>query len=68
MKIDRRKLDLALARSCKSLVDLRGEFSSATLTKLRNNSDYEVAPKTIGRLARALGVPPEELIVSEGAK
>lgn len=62
MKIDCKKLDLALARACKSAADLRSEFSSATLTRIRNDPNYEVTTKTAGRLARALAIDVRELI------
>ena len=52
MKIDSRKLDLILARECKSLSDLRDGSSPQTLRRIRRGE--EVQPKTLGRIARAL--------------
>lgn len=63
MKIDGRKLDLALARQCKSLHDLRTDLSPTTLVKARNGG--ELTPKTVGRLAQLLGADPAELLKEE---
>ena len=60
MRIDRYKLDLALAEQCKSATDLRSSFSPTTITRIRRGCD--VGTKTAGRLARALDVPLERLI------
>jgi len=65
MRIDRSKLDLAMANACKSIVDFRGELSSATLAKIRNDPEYDVNPKIVGKLARALSVPVEYLLREE---
>ena len=63
MKVDDHKLDLILARRCKSLNDLRSDLSPATLVKVRNGEDLR--PKTVGRLAQLLGVDPAELLKEE---
>ncbi|MEA4955881.1 MAG: helix-turn-helix transcriptional regulator [Pseudoflavonifractor sp.] len=63
MKIDTTKLDLLLARKCKSLSDLREDSSPQTLKRVRRGED--VQPKTIGRIARALGVDPADIIKEE---
>ncbi len=66
MKINRQKLDIALAKNCMTMNDLKDEFSMVTLTRLRNDRDYIPSTKTVGRLARALSCQVEELI-EEGA-
>ena len=66
MKINRQKLDIALARKCMTMNDLKTEFSMVTLTRLRNDRDYTPSTKTVGRLANALDVDPADL-VEEGA-
>lgn len=68
MKIDKHKLDIALAKRCKSMTDLREDFSPFVLSKMRNNPNYEPSPKTVGRLANVLQVEVEELIHMEGAR
>ncbi|MGM9577843.1 MAG: helix-turn-helix domain-containing protein [Evtepia sp.] len=60
MKIDLKKLDLLLARECKSLSDLRDGSSPQTLKRIRRGE--EVQPKTVGRIARALGCDPSDIL------
>lgn len=62
MKISNRKLDLALARKCLNMRDLRKDknVSQQTLTRIRQGE--EVLPKTVGCIATALGVDPKEII------
>ena len=60
MKIDIQKLDLHLARECKSLSDLRAGSSPQTLKRIRMGE--EVRPKTVGRIAKALGVDPADIL------
>lgn len=64
MKIDTKKLDLLLARRCMSLRDLRESASSQTLTRIRRGEN--VNPKTLGRIAQALGADPSEITAREG--
>ena len=66
MKINREKLDLALARNCKTLSDLKGVLGDVTLTRLRNDRDYLPNTKTVGKLALTLGCDPMDLIETEG--
>lgn len=62
MKADKKKVDLAMARAC---VDVRGVSELANMPPntiqrmLRGNS---VRPATIGKVARALGVDPAEIV------
>ena len=60
MKIDPKKLDLALARECKSLHDLRDGTSPQTLKRIRMGE--EVKPKTAGRIAKALGCDVTDIL------
>lgn len=60
MKVDPQKLDLFLARKCKSLSDLRDGTSPQTLKRIRQGND--VQPKTVGRIANALGVDVADII------
>lgn len=63
MKIDNHKLDLLLAKRCMNLRDLRTGTSPQTLTRIRRGED--VLPATLGRIAKALGVDPAELLKEE---
>ena len=65
MRIDTQKLDLFLARSCKSMTDLRDGSSPQTLLRIRRGD--EVKPKTVGRIAKALGCDPADIIDQKGA-
>lgn len=60
MVVDFRKVEIALAQRCMNLRDLRSAVSPQTLTRIANGS--EVKPATVGRIAKALGVPVEQII------
>lgn len=60
MKIDNQKLELYLARQCKSLSDLRDGSAPQTLRRIRQGED--VTPKTVGRIAKALGCDPADIL------
>lgn len=63
LKLDRRKLDLILAEKCYSLVDLtkKAGVSSALITKVVSEN-YTLTTKTLGKIAKALEVKPQDLI------
>ena len=63
MKINKRKLNIMLARQQKSATDLRDYVSSTTLTKVMRGGN--VTAKTVGRLAKALGCDPADIIEEE---
>ena len=64
MRIDNKKLDMELARNCVSLSALRDNgISPQTMTRIRNGAD--VKPVTVGKIAKALGVDPVEIIETE---
>jgi len=63
MRIDKKKLDLAMAENCFSaerLSSLTG-ISTVTIARIKNGSQ-KARPATIGKLAKALNVKVEELI------
>ena len=60
MKVDPKKLELHLARACMSEVDLRNGTSPQTLLRIRRG--MEVKPKTVGKIALALGVDVIDII------
>jgi DNA-binding Xre family transcriptional regulator len=63
MKIDEKKLNLAMAENCFSTEQLSqiAGVSSVTITRIKNGSQ-KARPATIGKLAKALNVKVEELI------
>ena len=65
MKINKTKLELALARKCWNQRDLRdrGEVSAQTILNVNNGKP--VLPATAGKIARALGVDVTEIIEKE---
>lgn len=63
MKISKGKLELVLARGCKSITDLRLGTSPQTLTKASKGGNLR--PSTVGRIAKALGVDVAEIIEQE---
>ena len=54
MKINSERLDIALARKCKSMRDLRDGLSPQTLARVKRGE--EVTPRTVGKIAKMLGV------------
>lgn len=62
MKVNRKKLQLAMANACLNSEDLavKAELPRPTL----NNAitGRSVRPATIGKIAKALGVPVEQII------
>lgn len=66
MKANRRKLELALARSCMNTADLVSVAAMPEPTVKKVLSGRSVRPATLGRIAKALEVDPVELIDVEG--
>lgn len=63
MHVSKSKIDLVLARQCKSLRDLRNGLSPSTLAKVR--SGEALRPKTVGKLAQLLGCDPTDILEEE---
>lgn len=63
MKIAIDKLNLQLARQCKSLSNLREVSSAQTLQKIAKGG--EITTKALGRIAKALGVDPADIVEME---
>lgn len=63
LKIDRRKLDLIMAKQCVNLSETtkKAGLSSALVTRVVNGR-YTLTTKTLGKLAKALNVEPQDLI------
>lgn len=64
MRIDKRKLDLELARRSMTVGELRKRSGvpPATITRIINGT-RKGRPVTIGRIAAALDIDPKELLV-----
>lgn len=69
MRVNKQKLQIAMANACLNMDDLAilADVSRVSISKylsgLRNPQ-----PKTIGKIAKALNVPVENLIDVEGGK
>jgi DNA-binding Xre family transcriptional regulator len=63
MRIDNKKLDIAIAEACLTVNELSQQsgVNIVTLTRLRKGAQ-ETMPKTVGKIAKALHISVEELI------
>ncbi|KAF5081277.1 hypothetical protein DSECCO2_110830 [anaerobic digester metagenome] len=65
MKIDTKKLMLAMARACMNRSEL-AEASGIELPTLNSTTTRgSTSPATLGRISKALGVDPAEIISEE---
>ena len=62
MKVNRQKLELAMARACMNSADLPAAAGLPRPTVQNAIVGKGVRPATLGRFAKALGVDPAELI------
>lgn len=67
MKADRKKLELAMARVCLNPQGLADTAGMPAQTVSRVILGRGVRPATLGRIAKALGVDPAELLKEEEA-
>lgn len=65
MKADKSKLTLAMARACMTPESLTAAARMPRPTVNNIISGRSVRPATLGRIARALGVDPAEIIADE---
>lgn len=65
MKIQRQKLEIAMARACMSTDDLRKAAEMPRPTLNNAISGRGVSPKTAGRIAKSLGIDVTELLETE---
>ena len=63
MRISKEKMDIILARECRSISDLRAGASPQTLAKIQRGENLR--PSTAGKIAKALGVDVTAIIESE---
>ena len=68
MKINAKRFNLAMAKLCFTTRDLQksGGLSRSTIARVRIDPNYKPNPKTIGKIAKALGVSVEYLTETEG--
>lgn len=62
MRVDRKKLELAMARACMNTEELVKATKMPRPTVNNAITGRSVRPATLGRIAVALGVDPAELI------
>ncbi len=65
MKADRKKLELAMARSCMNAAELTEAASMPRPTVNKVLTGHPVRTGTMGRIARALGVDVTEILADE---
>ncbi|GAA0243299.1 hypothetical protein GCM10008922_00580 [Faecalicatena contorta] len=65
MKANRKKLEIAMAKACMNTEDLQGKSGMPRPTVNNVISGRSVRPRTIGEVAKALGVDVTEIIETE---
>ena len=65
MKANRKAMELAMARACMNGSDIANEADMPEMTVKNVLSGRSVKPRTLGKVARALGVDPVEIIEEE---
>lgn len=66
MKVSREKLNLAMARACMNTADLADAAGLPRPTVNNVVVGKSVRPGTLGRIARALGVDPADILDEDG--
>jgi DNA-binding Xre family transcriptional regulator len=63
LKIDRKKLDLAMAKKCYNITDLvkKSSVCYSSIVKI-SNGNMSLTTRTLGKIAKALDVEPKDLI------
>ena len=62
MKLNTEKYNILLASKCMSISELSKSCEISTVTLRKLNNGKVARPQTIGKIARALNVPVEEII------
>ncbi len=65
MKVNRKRLELAMARTCMNTADLVAASGLPGTTVQNAIVGKGVRPGTLGRIAKALGVDPTEIMEKE---
>ena len=62
MKIDKRKLEIAMANACMSTAELQKNAMMPKQTLFSAISGKNIKPVTVGKIAKALGVAVTEIL------
>lgn len=65
MKISRQKIEMAMARACMNTADLPKAAGLPAPTVYNAMMGKGIRPVTLGKIAKALGVDPEEIMEKE---
>ena len=65
MRVDRKKLEIAMARACMNSADLPKAAGMPRATVQNAIVGKGVRPATLGKIAKALGVDPADIIETE---
>ena len=65
MKVNKKKMQIALARKCMSLSVAAKVADMPYQSVLNAQKGRGISPVTLGKIARALGVDPEEIVDNE---
>lgn len=65
MKVNKKKMQIALARKCMSLSEAAKVADMPYQSVLNAQKGRGISPVTLGKIARALGVDPEEIVDNE---
>lgn len=65
MKVNRKKLYLAMARACMDSADLPAASQLPRPTVQNAITGRNIRPATLGKIAKALGVDPAEIVEME---
>lgn len=65
MKANRKAIELAMARACMNSSDIANKAGMPEMTVKNVLLRRSVTPRTLGKVARALGVDPLEIIEQE---
>lgn len=66
MKVDRKKIELLMAKDCLSTADIADKARITSQTVRRAISGKQIKPKTVGKIAKTLGVDVTEILLEEG--
>lgn len=62
MKINKKKMELAMARACMNVSNISDKSGVSRKTVAGAKDGRKIDPAKCGRIAKALGVDPEEII------
>ena len=67
MKIDKQKLEIAMANSCITFGELSKKSGVSQFTITRMQGNVETHPATVGKIAKALNVSAQEIVQMDAA-